>query len=70
MVSAYYHYLDTWTVPPFLFKTWDSWADLYNHTFKQYMKLRANGTLDSREAHKLLYQMMNHVILNPEPYRT
>lgn len=61
--------LDTPKLPPFVFKTFDTWAHLYNHTFKEYMRLRKDGNLNNIEAHKLMNLMMAHVIANAENYK-
>ena len=69
-VHAFYTLLDTTCVPPFhIVKSFKTWADVYNHTFKEYMRLRKEGYLNSFEAHKLMRLMMTHVIANTERYK-
>jgi len=70
-VYAFYSSLDTTTVPPFhIVRSFDTWAGVYNHTFKEYMRLRSAGYLTTTEAHRLMQMMMKHVITNTEDYKS
>lgn len=69
-VYAFYLSLDTTAVPPFhVVRSFESWGHVYNHTFKEYMRLRKDGYLNAVEAHKLMRLMMAHVIANTENYK-
>lgn len=69
-VHTFYKSLDTTCVPPFHIDTsFETWAHVYNHTFKEYMRLRKEGYLNTFEAHKLMGLMMKHVIANTERYK-
>lgn len=64
-VWEYYNFLDTTCVPPFhVVRVFATWADVYNHTFKEYLRLRKAGYLDAIAAHMLLRRMMQHKIGN------
>ena len=69
-VYDYYKALDTTCLPPFhTTKSFTSWAQLYNETFKQYLRLRREGYLNDNEAYKLMTRMMTHVMSNTEEYK-
>jgi len=69
-VYSFYCSLNTTTVPPFhIVRSFETWAQVYNHTFKEYIRLRGGGYLTADEAHNLMRMMMKHVISNTDNYK-
>ena len=57
-IYAYYVMVDTPQLPPRL--NFDSWEEVYNHTFKTYILLRRHKLLLPHEATKMVTNMMKH----------
>mgnify|MGYP000982532241 FL=1 len=69
-VYEFYNSLDCSTVPPFhIIKAFDTWAEVYNWSFKEYLRMRNCNYLSAAESSRLMRAIMFHVIANKENYK-
>jgi hypothetical protein len=66
-IYAYYRTLDIDLMPPRM--NFDSWKEVYNHTFKFYLSFRKQALLLPHQETTMLKNMMKHVKANNTKYR-